>query len=160
MERGRERYWRQVREIRDAFGVPTDEARDLWREYYDYGGDPVKPLRQLQLNIEPVVVSEGASLCPLCRDVLDVDLGDITFACPGCSTTYHAECWDEFGSRCSTLGCSRPGASRDQVRVRVAQREVLEGGRRILPLILIPSVVVVVVFMLYYMIYVLPRLLW
>lgn len=42
--------------------------------------------------------------CPFCQGVFAV--GDNLIRCPSCGTAHHADCWQEYGERCSgPMGC-------------------------------------------------------
>jgi hypothetical protein len=43
--------------------------------------------------------SIGRRACPYCGDAFQA--GDWVITCPSCGTLQHAECWDEYGGRCS-----------------------------------------------------------
>ena len=94
---GRQRYWKQVREIAEEHDVSIPEARRKWREYYKPGG-----IRRIVLAVN-AIAKHVSAVCPFCRDDLldDEDL----HVCPACKTKYHQECFDEFGTKCATLGC-------------------------------------------------------
>lgn len=74
---------------------------------------------------------DGRPHCPLCR-VLFVDDPEV-YDCPGCETTYHADCASELGG-CSTLGCPRMGIppdapDPDDQRLRTRFRRFRQGRR-------------------------------
>lgn len=130
-ECGRRRYWKEVREIADAEGVPVPEARRLWRERARDGASAVAGAagRAVRAAISAIRVrpAESAPVCPYCRDDLPPDDGG-AMGCPGCSARYHAECWDEV--RCVVLGC-RWQISREERTIRIVSRnsEVRSGPR-------------------------------
>jgi hypothetical protein len=120
-ERGIDRYYRQVREIRDELGISHDEARQRWGEFYAPGGTPIRPVRKLKpvekakLIVRAATTANGS--CPLCRDVVQSDGADPIHTCSSCQTKYHRECIEELGEQCATLGCV---ARRVVRRARVA----------------------------------------
>lgn len=107
-ERGIDRYYRQVREIRDELEVSHEAARELWSDYYAPGGMPIKPVKKLpppkpKPTVRIVATNKGS--CPFCRD--DVT-ADGSYACSSCQTRYHLDCFQqELGGRCTTLGCKQ-----------------------------------------------------
>lgn len=105
-ETRRQRYWRQVREIRNEEDVSHAEARRRWRDHYQSGGRRARPARRIELTIRASISDTGH--CPFCRDsVLSVEEGGPDFTCPACQAHYHRDCFeDELGGRCATLGCS------------------------------------------------------
>jgi len=124
-ETGRERYYRQVREIREELGISHNDARERWSDYYAPGGEPVKPLKALTLSIRASTANQRT--CPFCRDAIyHPDEGGPDFICTACNAHYHLDCFEEeLGGRCATLGCStRRVISRARTRIRARGREV------------------------------------
>jgi hypothetical protein len=122
-ETGRERYYRQVREIRDELGVSHNEARERWSDYYAPGGDRIKPIKSIQLSIRASLSNQRT--CPFCRDsIYHPDEGGPDYVCTNCQAHYHLDCFeDELGGRCATLGCStRRVISRARTRIRARGR--------------------------------------
>jgi len=105
-ETGRQRYYRQVREIRDEFEISHDEARTRWSEFYAPGGVPIKPVRRIQLAVRASLTNQRT--CPFCRDsIYPPEEGGPDYVCTACQAHYHLDCFeDELGGRCATLGCS------------------------------------------------------
>jgi hypothetical protein len=105
-ERGIDRYYRQVREIRDELDVSHEEARELWSDYYAPGGAPIKPVKKApppKLKPTVRVVATNSGTCPFCRDDVPTDGAH---ACASCQTRYHLDCFQqELGGQCTTLGC-------------------------------------------------------
>ena len=113
-ETGRERYWRQVREIQEEHDVDTREARRMWSLYFKRGG---KKRKRIALAVRSTL--SDASLCPFCRD--DIVTED-ALSCDQCRTTYHSECLEEFGSVCPTLGCTtRRGLGSIRIRAHMVE---------------------------------------
>ncbi len=131
---GRERYWRQVRQIADEHDVSIPEARAMWSRLFKPGGIK-KMVLALSVSSSPAM----STVCPFCRTELPVlhqhegacgrcgssdhpEPGDVdcspepVWSCSNCRTTMHQECYDELG-RCSTLGCR---SSRIVARLRPA----------------------------------------
>lgn len=104
-ETGRQRYWRQVREIAEEGDLAPSDARAIWRERFKPGG-----IKRIVLTIGKLsrkIIGSSVSICPFCRDDLINESEDEEYyTCPGCNTEFHQECFDEFGRKCSTLGCS------------------------------------------------------
>lgn len=44
----------------------------------------------------------ATAFCALCQTAIDA--GEPTTGCPGCSTVYHSDCWNEVGG-CGVYGC-------------------------------------------------------
>jgi len=113
-ETGRERYWRQVRNLEGELDVDTREARRLWSHHYKKGGGKRK-----RIALAITATFSGETICPFCRDDI---VPEDALSCDRCRTTYHPECWDEFGAVCPTLGCTtrrRASSVRVQVRARM-----------------------------------------
>lgn len=121
-ETGRERYYRQVREIRETLGISHDQARQRWRDYYAPGGDPIKPVKRLQLAIRASTSNQRT--CPFCRDAIyHPDEGGPDYICENCQAHYHLDCFeDELQGRCATLGCSTRRVINRARRVRIQTR--------------------------------------
>lgn len=122
-ERGIDRYYRQVREIRDELGVSHDEARRRWGEFYAPGGTPIKPVKKAKRGAAArakLVVRASVSSaknCPYCRDEITAG-SDADYTCTACKTHYHLDCFQqELDGSCVTLGCT---ARRVVRRARVA----------------------------------------
>ena len=97
-ETGRERYYRQIREIRDELEVSHDEARVRWSEFYAPGGSRIKAVKkQIQLAIR--ASTAGQKTCPFCRDsIYHPDEGGPDYVCANCQAHYHLDCFeDELG---------------------------------------------------------------
>lgn len=138
-ETGRERYWRQVRELAEQHGVEPGEARRLWPRYYHTGGRP-------KVRVAITATFADGSLCPFCREELPAvghpeaceqcgsfehpapseevpcEPAPDLWTCSRCGSTAHQECIDEFGSGCPTLGCG--------VRRRVRSARITIGAVR------------------------------
>lgn len=123
METGRQRYYRQVEELRHELDLSHSEARRRWSEYYAPGGKKIKVVKQLELSVR--ASATDSRTCPFCRDaVYHPDEGGPDFVCNGCQAHYHLDCFEEeMGGRCATLGCSaRRMVSAGAARVRIRPR--------------------------------------
>ena len=118
-ETGRQRYYRQIREIRDELGVSHDEARRRWSDYYAPGGVPIKPVKRLQLALRASTTNQRT--CPFCRDAIyHPDEGGPDYVCSSCQAHYHLDCFEEeLQGRCATIGCAARRLTR---RVRPRRR--------------------------------------
>lgn len=125
MSEGRERYYRQIREIRDELGVSHDEARRRWSDYYAPGGIPRRPVRQLTLSIK--ASTTDTRVCPFCRDSIfhPDDDGGPDYTCQTCGAHYHLDCFEEeLNGQCATLGCTtRRVVARVRTRIRAGRNE-------------------------------------
>ena len=127
-ESGRERYYRQIREIRKTLEISHDEARRRWSDYYAPGGDPIKPVKKISLAIR--ASTTGVKVCPFCRDaIFHPDEGGPDHTCDACGAHYHLDCFEqELGGRCATLGCAaRRAISRVSARARQARGTTQQG---------------------------------
>jgi hypothetical protein len=141
-ETGRQRYWRQVREIADEEDISPSEAREKWRNYYKPGG-----IRRIVLALN-AVTHHVSSVCPYCRDNLLEE--EIIYSCPGCKTRYHQECIDEFGQKCATLGCRGARQNRLTVRERPTRQREQQGRFPLIPItIAIISVILIILSILF-----------
>lgn len=108
-ETGRQRYWRQVRQIAAEENISIQAARRRWRARVTYATRLLvqaagQVAGQMARPIRPVVrlVSRSApTTCPLCRDDLVAPLHQC-----GCNAAYHLECAWEI-PKCAVLGCGR-----------------------------------------------------
>lgn len=102
---GRHRYWQQVRELADELDIPVSAAREQWKDHYKPGG--IKRVVLALNKLTQKITGSSVSICPFCRD--DLIEGEEYHLCSGCATSFHQECFDEFGKKCTTLGCSGRG---------------------------------------------------
>lgn len=107
-ETGRERYYRQIRELQEELEITHDEARRRWSDYYHRGGQPKRAAKKIALAVRASLTT--SRVCPFCRDDVapDPETGVVeTYTCPTCQTHYHLDCFDaELGGKCATLGCA------------------------------------------------------
>lgn len=139
-ETGRQRYWRQVREIEEELDVPPGRARRLWRQYFGSGGAVRRPIRRLEIAVR---AAADHAHCPFCRD--DVGIDDVE--CSRCHVRVHTDCLEELDGRCPTLGCHR---RRSRARVRARERttpgeEPLEAGPLSVPGMILGVLIVILV---------------
>jgi len=122
-ETGRERYYRQISEIRETLGISHDQARQRWRDFYAPGGEAIKPVKKLTLAIRASTANKRT--CPFCRDsIFHPDEGGPDYVCTSCQAHYHLDCFEEeLGGSCATLGCAtRRVISRARTRIRTRGR--------------------------------------
>jgi len=122
-ETGRDRYWRQIEEIRTEHGISHSEARGRWSQYYTKGGARIKPIKKLVLAVKASTAKK--TTCPFCRDsIYHPDEGGPDYVCTNCQAHYHLDCFeDELGGRCATLGCSTRRVI-ENARIRIRTRGV------------------------------------
>jgi len=122
-ETGRQRYYRQIEEIRDTLGITHDMARQRWRDYYSKGGKAKKKVKKLVLAVRASASTQRT--CPFCRDgIFPPEEGGPDFVCDSCQAHYHLDCFEEeLGGRCATLGCAaRHAISSIRARARILIR--------------------------------------
>lgn len=122
MTEGRERYWRQVEELRTRLGLSHSEARGQWSRYYEKGGKPKRAIKKIVLSVQ--ASRTDAKTCPFCRDSIfhPEEGGGPDFVCDKCQAHYHLDCFeDELGGSCATLGCATRRVI-NQARVRIRAR--------------------------------------
>jgi hypothetical protein len=70
-------------------------------------GSSARPFDPLAADLPRPRPQPAARICNICQSLLLP--GDATTACPECSQTYHAECWNE-NHGCAAYGCTKVGA--------------------------------------------------
>lgn len=124
-ETGRQRYHRQINEIRTELGISHTEARGRWHVYYEKGGKSKRAIKQVILAVR--ASTSDTRVCPFCRDSIyhPDDGGGQDHVCSSCQAHYHLDCYEEeLGGRCATLGCAARRAVthvRARGRIRVTQ---------------------------------------
>lgn len=68
--------------------------------------------------------------CPYCRAMIGEQ--DQAFACEGCGTVHHADCYAENGG-CTIFGCSKAPA--DEPKLRVSTPELVAVGEQSAPVV-------------------------
>lgn len=96
-ETGRERYWRQIREIAKEEGISQGAARNRWSEIYYPGGRRRIVITAPREALPPELLAN----CPWCAEIVEFNEA----SCPRCATMMHLACIEEFGRNCTTLGC-------------------------------------------------------
>lgn len=125
MSEGRQRYWRQVREIEQRLQISHQDARQRWNHWYHPGGKPIKKVKKLVLAVRASASDQRT--CPFCRDsIYHPDEGGPDYVCTKCQAHYHLDCFEEeLGGACATLGCASRrviGAARTRIRLRSRPR--------------------------------------
>lgn len=112
-ETGRQRYWRQVRQIASEENISIQAARRRWRARVTHAtrllvqaagelaGQAARPVVRVARPVVRLVSRSAPTTCPLCRDDLVAPLHQC-----GCHAAYHLECAWEI-PRCAVLGCGR-----------------------------------------------------